>query len=189
MNDHPSAPSRASAAFSAPRAGDFENVTNLLAVLGEANRQLAALTREIETAYVALVNPHRERYAKLQSTVAETEAALETIARRNPQWFEERKTLATPFGGLKFTRSTELVVDDENISLQLIAALGGPSAAAKYLRTVQVLNKEALATLDDAALARFGLARRTKENFSAGTDLVHLGRSFKPAAKATRQAA
>lgn len=172
-----------------PRPGDFENVVNLLAVLGEANRKLEALTHEIEEGYVALVTPQRERYAKLQGTVTETEAALEVIARRNPQWFEDKKSVATPFGGVKFTRSAELVIPDENISVQLILALAGKAGAAKYLRTVQVVNKEAIDELDDTALARFGITRKAKENFKAATDVVNLGKAVKAAEKNDKTAA
>lgn len=173
----------------APRTGDFESVVNLLAVLGEANRQVADLTREIEEGYVALVKPQRERYAKLQGTITETEAALEVIARRNPQWFDEKKSVKTPFGGVKFTSSSELVAADEGISVQLILALAGKDNAEKYLRTVQVLNKEALDELPDAELAKFGIVRKSKENFKAATDVVDLGRAVKAADKSEKSAA
>jgi hypothetical protein len=173
----------------APRVGDFENVINLLSVLGEANRQLDALTRQIEVGYIALVNPQRERYAKLQGTVTETEAALEVIARRNPQWFDDKKSVTTPFGGVKFTKSSELVVADENISVQLVLALAGKDGAAKYLRTVQVLNKEALDELTDAELAKFGVLRKAKENFKAATDVVNLGKAVKAAERSDKAAA
>lgn len=180
----------ASATFvDSPRAGDFESVVNLLAVLGEANRQLDALTREIETGYIELVKPKREHYAKLQGTITETEAALEVIARRNPQWFAEKKSVTTPFGGVKFTASRELIVADEGISVQLIRALAGAEGAEKYLRTVQVLNKEALEDLDDAALARFGIVRKQKENFGASTEVVNLGKAVKAADKSDKAAA
>lgn len=184
-----STPSASSTVVDAPRAGDFESVVNLLAVLGEANRQLEALTREIEAGYVALVNPHRERYAKLQGTVSETEAALEVIARRNAQWFDDKKSVTTPFGGVKFTKSTELVIADENISVQLVLALAGKAGAEKFLRTVQVLNKEALEELSDAELAKFGILRKSKENFKAATDVVNLGKAVKAAEKNEKTAA
>lgn len=186
---NPSTPSASSTFVDAPRTGDFENVVNLLAVLGEANRQLESLTREIESGYIGLVNPHRARYAKLQGTVSETEAALEVIARRNPQWFDDKKSVTTPFGGVKFTKSTELVVADENISVQLVLALAGRDGAAKYLRTVQVLNKEALDELGDAELAKFGIVRKSKENFKAATDVVNLGKAVKAAERTEKNAA
>jgi len=128
--------------------------------------------------------------------VSETEAALEVIARRNPQWFGEKKSIKTPFGGVKFTSSKELVVTDENISVQLVQSLAGKDGAEKYLRTVTVLNKEALAELTDLELAKFGITRKSKENFSAETKVVKLGaavasaeKSEKAAAKAAKAAA
>lgn len=169
----------------APRTSDFTDVVNLLAVLGEANRQLAGLKAEVESGYLEIVSAHRERYAKLQSTVTETEAALEVIARRNPQWFGDKKTVATPYGGVKFTASKELVVADENISIQLIRALAPDS---DLLRTVQVLNKEALEKLSDTELARFAIVRKAKENFKVDTEVVDLGKAVKAADKSAKAA-
>jgi hypothetical protein len=173
----------------APRTDDFNSVVNLLAVLGEANRKLATLTSVIESGYVALVTPHREDYAALQSTVTETEAALEVIARRNPQWRADKKTITTPFGTIKFTSSTELVAPDESISVQLVLALGGREGAEKYLRTIQVLNKEALEELPAAELAKFGITRKVKENFSVSTAVVDLGKAVKAADRTEKAAA
>lgn len=182
-------PSAPTGFINAPRAGDFENVINLLAVLGEANRQLAELEREIEAGYVALVAPHRERYAKLQATIGETEAALEVISRRNQQWFTETKNIKTPYGTVKFTSSSELVVADEGIAVQLIKALAGKDGEEQLLRTVQVLNREALEKLPDGELARYAILRKSKENFKVGTDIVDLGKAVKAADKSDKAAA
>lgn len=184
------ATANASATFiDAPRPGDFENVVNLLAVLGEANRQLAVLQSAVETDYLAVVMPRRPLYAKLQGTVSETEAALETISRRNPAWFEDKKSVTTPFGGVKFTSSKELNIPNENVSVQLIMALGGRDGQEKFLRTVQVPNKEALNDLSDIELARFGIKRETKENFKVSTEVVNLGKAVKAADKTDKAAA
>ncbi len=189
MQNHTPAPATSATFVDSPHKGDFESVVNLLAVLGEANRQLEALTREIESGYIALVQPHRGLYAKLQGTVTETEAALEVIARRNPAWFEDKKSVTTPFGGVKFTSSSELIVADESVAVQLILALAGKEGREKYLRTVQVLNKEALDELTDAELARFAIQRKAKENFKAATDVVNLGKAVRAAEKTDKAAA
>ena len=185
----PNNPFASTGLVNAPRVGDYESVINLLAVLGEANRQLAELEREIEAGYVALVTPHRERYAKLQATVSETEAALEVISRRNEQWFAEAKNVKTPYGIVKFTSSRELVVTDEGISVQLVKALAGKAGEEQLLRTVQVLNREALEKLPDAELARYAIIRKTKENFKVGTEVVDLGKAVKAADKSAAAAA
>lgn len=165
---------------------DFNDVVNLLAVLGESNRQLAALETEIAKQYAFIIDEHRSYYAKLQSTISETEGALEVIARRNPAWFGEKKTVATPYGAVKFTASSELVVADENVSVQLINALGD---GKRYLRTVQVLDKEALDKLTDAELARFALVRKAKENFKVSTEVIDLGKAVKAAEKSEKATA
>ena len=176
----PSAPVPPATFAAAPRVGDFEAVINLLAVLGEANRQLDTLKSEIESRYLGIVSPLRGQYAKLQATVSETEAALEVIARRNPQWFDDKKSVATPYGAVKFKSSSELVIADENVTIQLIQALGNPT---EMLRTVLVPNKEALEKLGNDELARLGILRKAKENFSADTDVIDLGKAVKAADK------
>lgn len=185
----PNNPFASTGLVNAPRNGDFENVINLLAVLGEANRQLAELERVLEAGYVALVTPHRERYAKLQATVSETEAALEVISRRNQQWFADAKNVKTPYGTVKFTSSSELIITDEGISVQLVKALAGKDGEANLLRTVQVLNREALEKLPDAELARYAILRKAKENFKVGTAVVSLGKAVAAADKSEKAAA
>lgn len=171
--------------INAPRNGDFDNAINLLAVLGEARRRLDVLEREIEEGYLAIVADKRERYAKLQSTISETEAALEVIARRNQVWFADAKTVKTPYGAVKFTSSKELVVANEEASIVLIEAAGRP----ELLRRKTELNREALAELDDAELAKFGLARKAKENLKVVTDVVDLGKAVKSVEKSEKNAA
>lgn len=176
-------------AAAGPQPGDFAATVDLLSTLGAAERELRLLTARIEQGYVALVDAHRVEYARLQAKVAEAEAALETLARRNPQWFEKKKTVGTPYGAVKFVTSTELVAADEDISVQLIMSLGGKAGIEKYLRTVQVLNREALAELSDTELARFGLVRKQKQNFSADTEVVDLGKAVKAIEKTEATAA
>lgn len=170
----------------APKPQDFESIVNLLAVLGEANRQLGELEHEIELAYVALVDAHRERYAKLQATVTETEAALEVIARRNPLWFADKKSIGTPYGVVKFTASSEIVAASEEVSIKLIKAFGREK---EFLRQVDELDKEALKNLSDTELAQFGLVRKPKENLKVDTRVVDLGKAVKAAEKSERAAA
>lgn len=177
----------------APRPADFNDFLALIMVLGEANRRLRLLTTEIETGYLNIVDAKRDEYATLQTQIGDTEAAIEVITRRNPRWFEKSKTLGTPYGDVKYTSSTELVVADEGISIQLIKALSrdenGDSNAASYLRTKEVLNKEALEKLSDAELARFAIIRRLKENFSVNTEVIDLGKAVKTSEKNKKTAA
>lgn len=170
----------------APQTGDFTAVVNLLAVLGESERQLGSLKTEIEHGYLQLVGAHRAEYARLQSISSETEAALEVIARRNPQWFDDKKNVTTPFGVVKFTSSSELVVSDENVSIQLIRAF---KLEDTLLRSVQVLNREALAELSETELARLAIVRKAKENFKVDTDVIDLGKAVKAADKSAKNAA
>ena len=173
------------ATFSAaPKPDDFKAVVDLLAVLGEANRKLDAMEREIETLYVGHVTERREAYADLQKTVSETEAALEVIARRNPQWFEEKKNVSTPFGVVKFKASTELVAADEQDAIRRILKARRP----RLLRRNIELNRELLDELSDKELAGFGITRKPKENCTIETKVVDLGKAVKAAEKSAKAA-
>lgn len=169
----------------APKPGDFTDMIALLSVLGEAERQLITLTADIQAGYLELVNAHRDAYAKLQQTVTESEAAIEVIARRNPSWFGDAKTVKTPYGSIKFTRSSELVVANEEVSIKLIEAFKRP----ELLRTTVELNREALAALPDVELAQLALSRKPKENLTVKTDVVDLGKAVKAADKTNAAAA
>jgi phage host-nuclease inhibitor protein Gam len=107
------------------------------------------------------------------------------ISRRNPQWFADAKTVKTPFGSVKFTESSPIAVASEEATVRLIIA---SRKSDEYLRTKQELDLDALATCDDAQLAKFGLIRTTKQNFKVETKVVDLGKAVKAAEKSNRAA-
>ncbi len=169
----------------APQKGDFESAINLLNVLGDARRELAQLTSEIETGYLALVTEKRDTYAKIQSTVSEAEAALEVIARRNQGWFADKKSVTTPYGSVKFKASSEIVVPNEEASVVLVRK----AKRSELLRVTIELNREALQELPDEELAKFGIVRRAKENLTVDTEVIDLGKAVKAADKTNANAA
>lgn len=177
-------PSTTATFAAAPKPDDFKAVVDLLAELGEANRKLAAMESEIEALYVGHVTDRRDAYAELQKTVSETEAALEVIARRNPQWFAEKKNVSTPFGVVKFKASTELVAADEQDAVRRILKARRP----RLLRRTIELNRDLLAELSDKELAAFGITRKPKENCTIETKVVDLGKAVKAAEKSEKAA-
>jgi len=180
MSNTPTESPATTATFvAAPRTGDFEGVINLLSVLGEANRQMDTLTTDVEVGYLQIVTTKRDAYAKLQTTVGETEAAIEVIARRNPQWFSDKKTITTPYGIVKMKSSKEIVVANEEASIVLMLA----AKRRELVRRKIEINLEALQELPDAELAKFGISRRLKENITIETSVVDLGKAVKSATK------
>lgn len=185
QNTTPETPATTATFAAAPKPDDFKAVIDLLSVLGDANRDLAKLEREIETHYVGHVTKHRDDYATLQKTISETEAALEVIARRNPQWFGDKKNVSTPYGVVKFKASTELVAADEQDAIRRILKARRP----RLLRRNIELNRELLDELSDKELAAFGITRKAKENITIETKVVDLGKAVKAAEKSEKAAA
>lgn len=180
----PETPATTATFAAAPKPDDFKALIDLLAVLGEANRKLAEMEREIETLYVGHVTERRAEYAAMQKSIGETEAALEVIARRNPQWFGEKKNVSTPYGVVKFKASTELVAADEQDAIRRILKARRP----RLLRRNIELNRELLDELSDKELAAFGIIRKPKENITIETKVVDLGKAVKAAEKSEKAA-
>src|SRR4051794_30799221 len=89
---------------------DFSDLVNLLDDLTSASNDLAALEHDLNASHLGNVRLHSIAYKGLQTRIGNAKAAIEVIAARNPQWFEEKKTLETPFGEVKRTTSTSLVI-------------------------------------------------------------------------------
>lgn len=169
----------------APQKGDFEAAINLLAGLGEARRELAKLTSEIETGYLELVTSRRDDYAKIQAKVSEGEAALEVIARRNLGWFADKKSVTTPYGAVKFKASSEIVVPNEEASIVLVRK----AKRSELLRVTIELNREAMQDMSDEELAKFGIVRKAKENLTVDTEVIDLGKAVRAVEKTNANAA
>jgi hypothetical protein len=92
-------------------------------------------------------------------------------------------------GKVDITDQPAVTDAEKQLSVSLILALAGKEGAEKYLRTVQVLNKEALTEVSDAELAKYGITRKAKENFSVSTEVVNLGKAVKAAERSEKAAA
>jgi len=165
---------------------DFADLVNLLDRLTFAENQLAKLQQTLDTQHLDTVRGHMPAYKELQTTIGECEAAIAVIAARNPQWFEEKKTVETPFGELKRTTSISLVVADPAVTMTLIKAA---KREGDFIKASEELRLEVLGTLDDDALAKFGIKRLTKHNFNAAAAGVDLGKAVKAAEKSDKAAA
>lgn len=169
----------------APKPADFTALVDLLAVLGTAQRSLDGLQRQIDDNLADMVDTVRPDYAATQQKVGETEAAIEVIVRRNPQWFGEKKSVTTPYGVVKFKASTVLeCADEEEVVRRLLK-----TRRVRFLRRTIELNRDLLAELADEDLAALGIVRKPKENLTIETKVIDLGKAVKAADKTPRNAA
>ena len=165
---------------------DFSDLVTLLDGLTETQNDLNALNAQLNTEHLANVRLHADRYKALQARASELTAALEVIAKRNPQWFAEKATLATPYGEVKRTSSTSLVVPDEAVTITLIKAA---KREDDFLKTTTTVRLEVMEKLEDADLAKFGIQRKTEYNYNTKAAAVNLGKSVAAASKTVKKAA
>ena len=165
---------------------DFEDLVNLLDRLTDVENDLAKLNASLNADHLANVRLHTDTYKHLQATAGEVKAAIEVIAARNPQWFEEKKTLETPYGLVKRTSSTSLVIPDEGVTITLIKAAGRD---ADFLKTTTAISREGLEKLSDEELKKYGVSRLTEYNFKPEPAGIDLGKSVKAAEKSDKAAA
>ena len=165
---------------------DFKNLVDLLAVFSEASNQLAAIQAAANGSQLEIVDEHKADYARLQQALSDTEGALEVLARRNPQWFENKATLTTPYGIVKLAANPPaLEVPNEELSLALLAneEVRTPGfKATPYVRVETHLNLDALKMLEDDVLAHLKIRRRQSTTFSVKAAKLDLGKAVAAAA-------
>lgn len=162
---------------------DFADLVNLLQQLTETTAALRKLEGKVTARYIDTVTDSVDEYKALQTKLSETEASLAVIAERNPQWYSEKKTVETPFGEVKRTSSTVLVIADEAATIALIRAA---NRSEDFLRVTTTVNREALESLEDDALAKLGVSRSTTYNFKPAAAKVDLGKAVKAAEKSNK---
>ena len=187
-----------------PTSKDFEDAVDLLALYSDASNELDALQAGANDELLELLDEKKKEYAKWQEILAKTEAALEALALKHPDWFTpNRRSIKTPYGTMKLHSSTKLEVKNEEVTLLLIeqemnrqevAAATDPSYqrpfdAAKLRRTHVALNLEAIEQLDDATLKQFRIVRAKKDNFSVVPAKLDMGKAVSEAVAAEQKAA
>jgi phage host-nuclease inhibitor protein Gam len=134
----------------------------LEAIDGEAHRQIA----EIKTAAVKAGGPARKR-------VADLSALLGAYAEYNrADLFRDRKTVQVSFGVFGYRKSTVITV--KKATLDLLEQLG----LEKYVRVKKEPDKEAMAALDDEALAQVDAVRKVKDDFFCEADKEEINKDL-----------
>jgi hypothetical protein len=159
----------------------YSNLVDLMSIHSEATSRIAELENDLQQAWLDLVDARRADYSKLQEAVATTAEGIEMIARLNPQWFTDAKTLKTPYGSVAFRTTTKLEVKNEEVTILLIQQMGVDGDI--FLRQKTELNLDALAHLDDADLKPLRVKRVTAESCTVKPSKVDLGKAVKAAAQ------
>jgi len=163
---------------------EYANLVNLLALYSEVSNQMLAMQADMQAKYMELIDEAKPEYATLQEKLGQAEAALELLALAHPEWFPaDCKSIQTPYGKVKFTSTSALVISNEEASILLIQNLGG-DAEEKYLRTNLEINREALEQLSEAELKALRIKRVKDQSFKVTPASLDMGKAVKAADKA-----
>ena len=161
---------------------DYAALTAALEQYTATSHALATQEAEFQAALTDLIAKcFRADFAALQQELAETEARIELLAIRHPEWFVKTKTLKTPFGSVASRSTTKLDVPYEEATIALLELRG--EEARQFLRQRTYLALEALEGLDDGELRRLKVNRLTTEKITISPVRVDLGKAVKAAAK------
>ncbi|MDR0553884.1 MAG: host-nuclease inhibitor Gam family protein [Treponema sp.] len=129
---------------------------------GDAHKQIA----EIKTAAVKAGEPVRKRIADLS-------ALLGAYAEYNrADLFRDKKTVQVSFGIFGYRKSTSISV--KKSTLDLLEKLG----LEKYIRVKKEPDKEAMADMDDEALAQVDAVRKHKDDFFCEADREEINKDL-----------
>jgi phage host-nuclease inhibitor protein Gam len=129
---------------------------------GEAHKLIA----ETKTIAVKAGEPVRKRIADLS-------ALLGAYAEYNrADLFRDRKTVQVSFGIFGYRKSTSISVKKSTIGL--LEKLG----LDKYIRVKKEADKEAMAALDDEALAQVDAVRKVKDDFFCEADKEEINKDL-----------
>jgi hypothetical protein len=169
-----------------PDGETYTNLINLFAIFTEATNRMSALDAALQERWVDLIDEHRAEYTQLQSKISEADAAIRHIATQHPEWFEDTKSLKTPYGAIEFRSSSKLEVPNEELTIALIERMGEPGSV--YLRPRKFLNLEALETLEDGDLKKLRINRVTADKCTVKPAKVDLGKAVKKAVEKEEEA-
>lgn len=164
------------------KSDDFRNLINLMSVFSESTHRVSEMESAINSELLNMMDEMKKEYSDLQRAMTEAETAIELIARRHPEWFKSKKSVATPYGTLSFRKTTKLEVPNEEASVLLVEQ-ADDLPSEEYLRQETTLNLEALEKLDDAVLRRLRIRRVTDDSFSVKAARVNIGKAVKEAAE------
>lgn len=166
---------------------DFQRLVALMNSFSVASNALKLLEATVNESQMKIVTTHSKEYADLQLALADAEKELKNISQDHPEWFGDKKSIKTPFGTVKFHRSSKLVVKNKEVTLARLdvkAARDEKFDRSRYVRTEESINVESFEGMDDKELAYFGIERSQEENFSVKPVEMDMGKAVKEATEA-----
>jgi hypothetical protein len=156
----------------------YEELIKLLAVFTEAENRINAAQNAANEALLEAVDDAKSEFAQAQKARDEAEAAVKLLSQRHPEWLDGR-TIKTPYGTVRFTRTTSLEVPDEDVTVTLIKATRSAEELATFIRTKEVPNKQALELCTDDELKKLGVCRVVTDSIKVSAAKVDLGKAGK----------
>lgn len=158
---------------------EYKNLVDLLAVYSECSARLASLKGIADAALLETVDEHRADFAAAQGAMDAAEKAIREIVAAHPEWLDGR-TIATPYGKVRATKTTKLVVANPEATVALIRACSlREPLYHEFIRTVHEPNLETLAGLDDRELNRIGISRVISDSIKVIPAEVDMGKATK----------
>ncbi len=162
-------------------AQQYNRLNELLAEYSRIDAALEAAEAEIKKVQLDAASELLPEHAQLKVTLTDLETALRKLSEEHyVELFaaNDSRTHKTPFGGVKFHKSSSIECDDDEMALLKVEVACAKEAErarlaneqprfvlSQLVRTHQELNLEALAGFDDATLVLFGVRREASENF------------------------
>lgn len=158
----------------------YNRINELLAEHSTVSAALERAEAAIKTVQLEAAKELLPEHAQLKVKLTDLETELRKLSDANYDALFGAKTRShqTPFGGLKYHKSSSLETEDEEkaiLKIKLDCTLEADSAKAErrvplyttadYIRTKESLNLEALESVPAAILARWGIVRVEKDNF------------------------
>jgi phage host-nuclease inhibitor protein Gam len=137
---------------------DDANLT--LKEIGLLEHQLAVIDGDANKEIASIKEKCAKQGAGLRSRIADLTALLGAYAEYNrDELFKDRKSLELSFGSFGYRKSTSISV--KKSTLELLKKLG----LARFIRVKEEPDKDAMADMDDEALAQVDAVRKVKDAF------------------------
>ena len=154
----------------------YKGLIGLLAVYSDASNRLAELQARADASLLETVDGERKEWAELSAAFEQADKAIKDLVAKHPEWTEGR-TIKTPYGQVRFTRTTKLDVPSPETTVSLIRAKLKDADPEQYIRVKEEPNLDALGTLDKSTLARLGIIWQEFDSISIKPAKVDLGKT------------
>jgi len=159
----------------------YNKINELLSEFSAASIALESAEANIKAVQLTAADPLLPEYAQLKMRVADIEQTLREICDQHYEALfpnDKKRSHKTPFGEVKYHKSSALELDDVEKVILKIHLFGKAEeeqalkekrmprfTVANLLRKIEEPNLEALGNLDNATLSIFGVVREEKDNF------------------------